>query len=282
MIKGIKSIINFFSKLFVVLLSSNKVGHLIIEILINKLMNKTIEIEHEGINLRFTVPNTLNKFRVNTFSTKEPETLQWIDDFHNGCTFWDIGANVGLYSIYAAKQKKCQVFSFEPSVFNLELLARNIFLNDLQNKISIIPIALSDKLGPNYLRMTNTEWGGALSSFGKDFGWDGNKIQQEFTYQTMGCTLDQSKDLLHITQPDYIKIDVDGLEHIILQKGINVLHRTKSILVEINDDFEEQQNQSRLTLTKSGFSLLEKKHSTYLDNTSHGFQNTFNQIWYRK
>ena len=61
--------------------------------------------------------------------TKEPETLEWIDQFKGDkIVFWDIGANVGLYSIYAAlKHKDIQIISFEPSVNNLRVLSRNIY-----------------------------------------------------------------------------------------------------------------------------------------------------------
>ena len=55
--------------------------------------------------------------------------------------FLDIGANVGIYSVYAAKSKKCKVYSFEPSVFNLEILARNVFLNELSSSITIMPFS---------------------------------------------------------------------------------------------------------------------------------------------
>ena len=72
---------------------------------------------------------------------------------------WDIGANVGLYSVYAAKKHNCKIWAFEPSVFNLELLARNIYLNELTNNICIVPIALSDKLGSSQMHMTSSEWG---------------------------------------------------------------------------------------------------------------------------
>ena len=79
-----------------------------------------------------------------------------------GDVFVDVGANVGLYSIYAAKKKNLQVIAFEPSVFNLELLARNLFLNDLQDHVTIAPFALSDGLGTSVMHMTTTEWGGSF------------------------------------------------------------------------------------------------------------------------
>ena len=48
--------------------------------------------------------NYYTSLRVNTFYSKEPETLKWIDNFNEdkNIIFWDIGANIGLYSIYAA------------------------------------------------------------------------------------------------------------------------------------------------------------------------------------
>ena len=98
---------------------------------------------------RLKAPNPLNKYRIKTFSTKEPETLAWIDSFKKNSVFWDVGANIGLYSIYAAKASSCKVFAFEQSVFNLELLAKNININNLSLQIAIFPIALSNKSGIN-------------------------------------------------------------------------------------------------------------------------------------
>ena len=60
--------------------------------------------------------------------------------------FWDIGANVGLYSIYAAKLKNCEVYAFEPSVFNLEVLSKNIFLNKLTDNITTISLPLTNHI----------------------------------------------------------------------------------------------------------------------------------------
>ena len=89
--------------------SSTKVGRLVKEVIIDDVMNRVQEVEHQGVRLKFTVPNALNRFRVETFATKEPETLEWIDCFPDDTVLWDTGANVGLYSVYAAKKKKCRV-----------------------------------------------------------------------------------------------------------------------------------------------------------------------------
>ena len=94
-----------------------------------------------GQNIYFFVPNSLTKWRVDTFFSKEPETLEWIDNFKNvqgkKIIFWDIGGNIGLYSIYAAlKYKSIDVTTFEPSTSNLQVLSRNISINKLNKNMS--------------------------------------------------------------------------------------------------------------------------------------------------
>ena len=142
------------------ILGANKVGRIMFEQMVNQCMQQTRRINLQGLEMCFSVPNELNHFRATTFSTKEPETLEWIDGLPEGCVLWDIGANVGLYTVYATLRRNCHVVAFEPSVFNLELLTRNLHLNGLHQQVTLLPLALSDKMGSNLLRMTSTEWGG--------------------------------------------------------------------------------------------------------------------------
>jgi len=140
-------------------LGSTRLGKAISEALIKAGLERVETVQSRGVVMKLAVPNSINRFRAKSFSSKEPETLDWIDQLPMGSKLWDIGANIGLYSIYAAQKRKCRVVAFEPSVFNLELLARNLFLNGLQERVSLVPLALSDKLAVNQLRMTTTEWG---------------------------------------------------------------------------------------------------------------------------
>ncbi len=66
----------------------------------------------DGNCLTFHCPNDLTRWRVQTFFEKEPETLEWIDGFSANDVFWDVGANMGLYTLYAAS-KGTQVLAFE-------------------------------------------------------------------------------------------------------------------------------------------------------------------------
>ncbi len=283
MLKALKMAIRAILSRLVSVVAKTAMGGYIFEEVLHVAMARTRAIEHRGTHLTFAMPNRLNSYRIDTFSTKEPETLEWIDSIPRGSVVWDIGANIGLYSCYSAKARDCQVFAFEPSVFNLELLARNIFLNGLIQKVAIVPLPLCEDLSLSKLHMTTTEWGGALSTFGKNYGWDGKKIQQVFEFQTLGLSLDDAVQQLKIPQPDYIKIDVDGIEHLILQGGKMVLNLAKGVLIEINDGFHEQAVYCQKLLQDAGLVLKEKRHSEMFDSVdSFGGGQVWNQIWTRR
>ncbi len=272
-----KSLVTIFKKI-----NNTKPGKSVFGEIFKSSMEKVGITKHNNILLKFAIPNALNEWRIDTFSTKEPETLEWIDRIPSDSILWDIGANIGLYSVYAAKKSGCYVYSFEPSVFNLELLARNIYLNELSNKICIVPLAMSDTLSVSKMRMTSTELGGALSSFGKELGWDGKNINQKFEYSMLGISMEDVVNKLNIPIPDFIKMDVDGLEHFILKGGANILSKIKSIIIEVNDDFIEQAEQCNKLLTEAGLTLKEKKHSDIIAGSNDGFQNSYNQIWVKE
>jgi len=269
----IESLISIFGK--------TAVGRYFFARILNNAMSRTRTVSHQGMELTFAIPNPLNQYRADTFSIKEPETLEWIDGLPQSSVVWDIGANVGLYSCYAAKKQGCRVFAFEPSVFNLELLARNIFLNVLTEQVTIVPLPLSDALAVNTLNMTSTEWGGAMSTFGQDYGHDGQVMLKAFKFPTIGISMVDAVEFLKIPQPDYIKMDVDGIEHLILKGGIPILSKVKGVLIEINDQFTTQANDASMYLQQAGFSLKEKRHADYFDDQSGSGKYTFNQIWTR-
>lgn len=276
-IEIIQSLTNGFTNL----LYRTNFGRLIINTISSSAMERVVKVVYKKNNFLFTSPNYLNHWRLKTFSSKEPETLDWIDNLKEGALLWDIGANVGLYSIYAAKVKKCKVYSFEPSVFNLELLARNAFINGLSSNISIVPLPLSMEIGINKLNMSSTSWGGAISTFGTNaIGHDGKPMKKVFEFSTLGITMDYAVDFLNIPQPDYIKMDVDGIEHLILMGGEKVLKNVNGVIIEINDDFIDQGVTASQLLIASGLKLKEKVHSELVENIKE-FNKTYNQIWVR-
>ena len=275
--KSLKILIETFLKIVTHILGKINPGRYILDELNKNIIKKKKTILFKDLKLIFYTPNRLCYYRVNTFQTKEPETLEWIGKFKERSIFWDIGANIGLYSCYAAKKNLCKVYAFEPSIFNLEWLGRNIFLNNLVEKIVVVPIPLTEIISENTLNFSSTDWSGALTTFGQSYGHDGKDLKKVFEFPTLGLSMNDVKNLLKITQPDYIKIDVDGIEHLILKGGEKVLLNTKELLIEVNEKFDQQKNNCVKYLKELGFSLKEKKRSDLFKNTD--FSSIYNQIW---
>ena len=248
---------------------------------------KKIQILNQKIN--FFIPNQLVEWRVDTFHTMEPETLEWIDTFDKSgdFIFWDIGANIGLYSIYnSLKHKKSQTISFEPSTSNLRVLSRNISINNLFDRIKIFTAPLT-KGGNKFLIMKEGEFqeGGALNSFGENFDFEGKKFSSKMNYQIYGTNINYLIDNKILDIPDYIKIDVDGIEHLILEGGNKYLSnkKIKSLSIEINENFTEQHEKVIEIMKKNDFKILHKKHSEDLfkNDPYNKFIRTFNYIFIR-
>jgi len=256
-------------------------GKYVLDLIVATAMTNISSVRHGELVLQLATPNWLNRWRAATFSAKEPETLEWIDTIPEGSVLWDVGANVGLYSVYAAKQRKCKVFAFEPSVFNLELLARNIYLNHVADSVCIVPIPLTNRTGTEMMHLSTTDWGGALSTFGNNLGWDGNPLREVFAFRTIGLSMIDCVDSLRLPSPDFIKMDVDGIEHIILEGGGRILGNIKGILIEVNDGFKEQADKVAHYLTIAGLRLRQKRQSELVAQSGVDFSTTFNQVWGR-
>jgi FkbM family methyltransferase len=277
--KLIKKIIEINVLIFFKALNKIKIGRYILYKLVNKVINEKKSIFIKNSKLSFYIPNETNRFRVNTFFTKEPDTLVWIDSFKEKSVFFDIVANIGLYSCYAAKNKESDTYAFEPSYFNLELLSKNIFVNNLASAVKIVPIPLSSKKRIDEFKMSNTEWGGALSTFGEKKTFDGSNLKLVFKHTTMSITLDECISFFNLPQPDHIKLDVDGIEDLILIGATKTLIKTKSVLIEINENLKVNMEKCEQLLKDSGFKFLRKTTLDYNDDGS--FKNCYNYIWLR-
>lgn len=110
-------------------------------------------------DLKYFCFGGLNLWRAATLHEKEPEMIAWLDRMEEKSVFWDIGANIGLYSIYAGK-RDMKVYAFEPSALNTCLISKNIELNGMKNNVIMYPIAISDYHEFGYLNMSTTNWGG--------------------------------------------------------------------------------------------------------------------------
>ena len=244
---------------------------------------KSIKILDKEI--KFFVPNQLLEWRVDTYFSKEPETLEWIDSFQEkeNLIFWDIGANIGLYSIYnSLKHPKSTTIAFEPSSSNLRVLTRNISINNLEKNIKVVPIPLTNKENI-FQEMNEGQFveGGALNSFGEKFDFEGKEFKPTMKYNLLGTTINYFLENSILDIPDYIKIDVDGIEHLILEGGDKFLNdkKVKSLSIEINENFKEQYDKVLNLMNKYEFKLLHKKHNDDMLSEQSKFKNTYNYIF---
>lgn len=210
-----------------------KFMHQLVDFVVRTTVATEVTVRHEKIVLKLTHPNPQIRSRNTTFSSKEPDTLSWINEFVEGSVLWDIGANVGLYSIYAAK-RGTRVVAVEPSVFNLEFLARNIVMNDVNHEVQILPIAIgTTKICFAPLHLQSSAWGDSQNAFATTRGQSGTHEVFAWKYEMLGMTLDDLSCTLNLPIPHHIKIDVDGIEPEILESGSVILQHVESVLVEI-------------------------------------------------
>ncbi len=244
---------------------------------------KTLNILDKDV--KFFTPTLLVNWRVDTFFLKEPETLEWIDSFNNldDLIFWDIGANIGLYSIYnVLKNRNSISIAFEPSSSNLRVLTRNISINNLEEKILVVPIPLTNKKN-EFLMMKEGQFkeGGALNSFGESWNFEGKDFKSKMNYKLIGTSINYFLDNDILDIPDHIKIDVDGIEHLILDGASKYLNhqKIKSISVEINENFTDQYENVLQIMKNNNFILLHKKHNKEIVDSNSKLNKTFNYVF---
>lgn len=183
--------------------------------------------------LRFATPTARALYDPWTLFEGEPETVRWIDAMPAGEILWDIGANTGIYALYAAKVRGVRVLAFEPSASTYALLVRNIELNGLSGLIDAYCLAFDAATRLDYLHMANTEGGHSMHAFGQAESSLG-AIETVFRQSVAGFAIDAFFDLFAPPPPAHILLDVDSIELAVLQGGARTLaNHVRSVMVEI-------------------------------------------------
>jgi FkbM family methyltransferase len=186
---------------------------------------------------RKTVDYGNNSFKRNT-EIWEKYSLNYffnLIDKNKKVNIIDIGANVGLYSLYAKHLPNSHFYSYEPFKFTYDLLNDNIKLNNITN-VQTYNIGLSDKKGKTILNVCLSQDG--LNTMGANplrFN-DINPIEVEID------TLDNIFYNNNINV-DFIKIDTEGYEYNILKGGEKTIKKYKPIIqLEFNETNMRQCN----------------------------------------
>jgi FkbM family methyltransferase len=203
------------------------------------------EVPLRGKAMRFATTGSSSKKRLRTLFSKEPITLAWIDTFEEGERLYDIGANVGMYTVYAAVMRNAEVYAFEPEALNYAELNKNIFLNDLGDRVLAYCLALSDVDKTDRLLLSDFGLGISYHDF-EENSWTEDKafapdwVVSKDNRRQQGC-IGRTLDSLiadGLPAPHHIKIDVDGLEHRVTGGMLETLRHPdlKTVLMEINFD----------------------------------------------
>jgi len=206
------------------------------------------------------------EYKVRLHSCKrEPDTVEWIENFINeGDVLYDVGANVGAYSLVASKffDGKVQVYAFEPAYLNFTQLCKNTALNGCEGSIVPFQVALSDETGIEIFNLYNLFPGGAIHALGEAIDPNGEAFIPASKQPVLSYRTDDFIRQFQIPVPNHIKIDVDGTEFSVL-KGMDETLDDKSVrsmLLELNEG-RGHTSEIMAFMTAKGF-RLESKHRT--------------------
>ena len=198
-------------------------------------------LTHEGRTISYLTPSTFLKWRVDSLHTKEPCTLEWIAGFGAADVLVDVGANVGMYTVWAAKTRGVRVFAFEPESQNYGLLNRNLMLNGLGEQVKAYCLAISDRPGYSELHLASLDVGTSCHQLGEKVDFNHRPATPKFS---QGCVAARLDDLVRdgvVPEPDHVKIDVDGFEPKVIAGAEKLLRGTKlrSLLIEVNQNLPD-------------------------------------------
>ena len=183
------------------------------------------------------------------WSAREPEVLDWIDGFAPDAVFFDIGANFGTETLYAALKPggPKRICAFDAELIGSYNLALNLKLNKIAHVDNYV-IAVGDRSGfaalpenLNYLHVADLD---------------------KYARSTKHLRMITIDDFVAETglAPSYVKIDVDGPERAIVEGMRQTLHdrRLRSLMVEINDAASHAAITARLA--EAGFTERPRAH----------------------
>ena len=210
-------------------------------------LTPTRELDYSRHPIRLVISSPAIGRRLDSVA-KEPFTVDWLETIEPGDVFYDIGANVGPYSLIAAKATggRAGVFAFEPSPASVAALARNVEINECSGCVTPLPLALWSETA-----LVPVSWRSG------DAGRARHRLDTETESAAMvvGIRLDDFVEKLGGPVPTHAKVDVDGYEADVLLGAERTLARPewRSIMVEL-DRKESQRNQEiRNLLATTGF-----------------------------
>lgn len=183
-------------------------------------------LDYPGVDLKLYADTETEVMKRAGACEKEPETIAFLESMEKGSVFFDIGANVGSYTLIAAALG-LKVIAFEASTPNFERLKQNLELNDLGALLIPDPLwKCEEQISFCY---SSREPGAALHSI------NGQSPDREMMKAyPLDWWVFPSEERIALPQPRYLKLDVDGAELEVLEGAQRTLRGVERLQVEVD------------------------------------------------
>ncbi len=224
------------------------------------------KLSHEGLEARLYAPNKYTAWRYKTMFIKEPETIQWVRALGADDILWDVGANVGVYTLYAALLAKCRVYAIEPGAANYWTLCKNIQMNRLDDRVLAYCIALGEEHKCAELFLQSSQAGGAQNALDRPLDDRGLSFKPQFKQGMLSIPADVLVGQLGLPCPTAIKIDVDGFEPQVLRGAAKTLANPtlRRVSLELNSANAELVATATTQLAEAGLQKTGEHRSPYV------------------
>lgn len=199
-------------------------------VLVQALLDEWLTVDTPRGPVSFVAMGKTAAGRMNAILTKQPATIEWIDSFEPNGVFWDVGANVGVFTLYAGLRRDTRIVAIEPAAVNYFTLAANCEANRLGDLADclLVGVGRNRQVG----RLEVSQFSGARS-----FKFtDGER--QPTRQAALVLPLDTLIEDFDLPCPNYIKIDVPAMTEAIIEGGSRTWQRpeVRSIHVEASDE----------------------------------------------
>jgi len=230
---------------------------------VQRMVQTTVPVETPKGTLQFVLLGKASAGRAMSILTKQPATIAWIESFAPGSVFWDVGANVGIFSLYAALGTTTRTVAFEPAAVNYYLLAANVEANNMYNQVDCLLAGLGNQQVVGRMEVSQFKPG-------RSFSFKGHKdLPYETRQAALITSIDQLVEQYGLPCPNYIKIDAPGACEDILAGAARTLQRgdVRQLHLEVREQSKGGQRILEM-LRKQGFVPMSKDvHGGSMDVT---------------
>ncbi len=221
---------------------------MILKRLLQKFERDTVEypttrhLEVNGYESVFYVTNNTEDNRISQFGGEKEQLVRFINSIDSNSIVWDVGANVGLYSVFAARAGGT-VYAFEPEPSFADHLRKNVDLNG--QDVHVLETGLSDESGERRL------YTDGIDGLSPSLAGDDRK--------TIMIDISRGDELEEIPSPDVLKIDVEGAEVEVLRGMNGIIDSISTVFVELHPemiaDFGDKIDDAEDIMDSHGFKL---------------------------